>query len=102
MAVGSVNLNDQLCKWTHWGLSLPSFLAEVEQNMGLANNGVVYALWDYSAEFSDELSFREGEPVTVLRHDSQEETDWWWASLYGQEGYVPKNYFGVSGWSWEP
>lgn len=72
-----------------------SYLAEVEQNMGLANNGVVYALWDYSAEFSDELSFREGEPVTVLRHDSQEETDWWWASLYGQEGYVPKNYFGL-------
>ncbi|XP_066495067.1 relA-associated inhibitor isoform X2 [Tiliqua scincoides] len=72
-----------------------SYLAEVEQNMGLMNNGVVYALWDYSAEFSDELSFREGEPVTVLRHESQEETDWWWASLYGQEGYVPKNYFGL-------
>uniref|UniRef100_A0ABM5ERB7 RelA-associated inhibitor n=1 Tax=Pogona vitticeps TaxID=103695 RepID=A0ABM5ERB7_9SAUR len=72
-----------------------SYLADVEQNMGLTNNGVVYALWDYSAEFSDELSFREGEPVTVLRRDSQEETDWWWASLYGQEGYVPKNYFGL-------
>ncbi|XP_062996280.1 relA-associated inhibitor [Elgaria multicarinata webbii] len=72
-----------------------SYLADVEQNMGLMNNGVVYALWDYSAEFSDELSFREGEPVTVLRRDGQEETDWWWASLYGQEGYVPKNYFGL-------
>lgn len=64
--------------------------------MGLMNNGVVYALWDYSAEFSDELSFREGEPVTVLARDGPEELDWWWASLYGQEGYVPKNYFGVS------
>uniref|UniRef100_A0A8C4YAN6 Protein phosphatase 1 regulatory subunit 13 like n=1 Tax=Gopherus evgoodei TaxID=1825980 RepID=A0A8C4YAN6_9SAUR len=73
-----------------------NYLADVEQNMGLLNNGVVYALWDYSAEFRDELSFREGEPVTVLRRDSQEELDWWWASLYGQEGYVPKNYFGVS------
>nr|XP_028597749.1 relA-associated inhibitor isoform X2 [Podarcis muralis] len=72
-----------------------SYLADVEQNMGLMNNGVVYALWDYSAEFSDELSFREGEPVTVLRHDNPDETDWWWASLYGQEGYVPKNYFGL-------
>ncbi|KAL8219971.1 UNVERIFIED_CONTAM: hypothetical protein K2H54_037166 [Gekko kuhli] len=71
-----------------------SYLADVEQSMGLMNNGVVYALWDYSAEFSDELSFREGEPVTVLRRDAQEEMDWWWASLYGQEGYVPKNYFG--------
>ncbi|KAM9113303.1 relA-associated inhibitor [Pangshura tecta] len=72
-----------------------NYLADVEQNMGLLNNGVVYALWDYSAEFRDELSFREGEPVTVLRRDSQEELDWWWASLYGQEGYVPKNYFGL-------
>ncbi|XP_070621040.1 relA-associated inhibitor [Erythrolamprus reginae] len=72
-----------------------SYLADVEQNMGLMNNGVIYALWDYSAEFSDELSFREGEPVTVLRRDGQEELDWWWASLYGQEGYVPKNYFGL-------
>ncbi|XP_074872451.1 relA-associated inhibitor [Carettochelys insculpta] len=72
-----------------------SYLADVEQNMGRLNNGAVYALWDYSAEFSDELSFREGEPVTVLRRDAQEELDWWWASLYGQEGYVPRNYFGL-------
>ncbi|XP_030073832.1 relA-associated inhibitor isoform X2 [Microcaecilia unicolor] len=72
-----------------------SYLAEVEQSMGLVNNGVVYALWSYSAEFSDELSFHESDPVTILRHDDQEETEWWWASLYGQEGYVPKNYFGL-------
>lgn len=64
--------------------------------MGLMHNGVVYALWDYSAEFGDELSFREGESVTVLRRDGPEETDWWWAALHGQEGYVPRNYFGVS------
>lgn len=64
--------------------------------MGLMHNGTVYALWDYSAEFGDELSFREGDSVTVLRRDGQEETDWWWAALHGQEGYVPRNYFGVS------
>uniref|UniRef100_A0A8D2JIM7 Protein phosphatase 1 regulatory subunit 13 like n=1 Tax=Varanus komodoensis TaxID=61221 RepID=A0A8D2JIM7_VARKO len=73
-----------------------NYLADVEGSMGLVNSGVVYALWGYSAELSDELSFREGEPVTVLRRDGPEELDWWWASLYGQEGYVPKNYFGVS------
>ncbi|XP_067412589.1 relA-associated inhibitor [Emydura macquarii macquarii] len=72
-----------------------NYLADVEQNVGLLNNGAVYALWDYGAEFSDELSFREGELLTVLRRDGQEELDWWWASLYGQEGYVPKNYFGL-------
>ena len=64
--------------------------------MGLMYNGVVYALWDSSAEFGDELSFREGDSVTVLRRDGLEETDWWWATLHGQEGYVPRNYFGVS------
>ncbi|XP_040832515.1 relA-associated inhibitor [Ochotona curzoniae] len=72
-----------------------TYLADVEQSMGLMHNGAVYALWDYSAEFGDELSFREGEPVTVLRRDGPEETDWWWASLHGQEGYVPRNYFGL-------
>ncbi|XP_069858768.1 relA-associated inhibitor-like [Dipodomys merriami] len=72
-----------------------TYLADVEQNMGLMHNGAVYALWDYSAEFGDELSFREGESVTVLRRDGPEETDWWWAALHGQEGYVPRNYFGL-------
>ncbi|XP_015416679.1 PREDICTED: relA-associated inhibitor [Myotis davidii] len=73
----------------------PSRLSDVEQSMGLMHNGMVYALWDYSAEFGDELSFREGESVTVLRRDGPEETDWWWATLHGQEGYVPRNYFGL-------
>uniref|UniRef100_A0A2K5YE58 SH3 domain-containing protein n=1 Tax=Mandrillus leucophaeus TaxID=9568 RepID=A0A2K5YE58_MANLE len=72
-----------------------TYLADVEQSMGLMNSGAVYALWDYSAEFGDELSFREGESVTVLRRDGPEETDWWWAALHGQEGYVPRNYFGL-------
>ncbi|KAM7058998.1 relA-associated inhibitor isoform 1-T3 [Molossus nigricans] len=72
-----------------------TYLADVEQSMGLMYSGVVYALWDYSAEFGDELSFREGESVTVLRRDGPEETDWWWATLHGQEGYVPRNYFGL-------
>ncbi|XP_010218114.1 PREDICTED: TFIIH basal transcription factor complex helicase XPD subunit [Tinamus guttatus] len=63
--------------------------------MGVLNSGVVYALWDYSAELGDELSFREGQPVTVLRRDAPDQLDWWWGSLYGHEGYVPKNYFGA-------
>ncbi|XP_065511216.1 relA-associated inhibitor [Caloenas nicobarica] len=72
-----------------------NYLTEVEQSMGVQNSGVVYALWDYSAELGDELSFREGEPVTVLRRPPHDELDWWWGSLYGHEGYVPRNYFGL-------
>ncbi|XP_053544761.1 relA-associated inhibitor isoform X2 [Bombina bombina] len=71
-----------------------TFLTEVEQCMGETQSGVVYALWDYTAEFSDELSFREGDTVTVLRKDG-DGGNWWWASLCGREGYVPRNYFGM-------
>ncbi|XP_069738626.1 relA-associated inhibitor [Phaenicophaeus curvirostris] len=72
-----------------------SYLCEVEQGMGVLNSGVVYALWDFSAELQDELSFREGDAVTVLRRQPLDEHDWWWGSLYGHEGYVPRNYFGL-------
>ncbi|XP_053911609.1 relA-associated inhibitor-like, partial [Cuculus canorus] len=72
-----------------------SYLTEVEQGMGVLNSGVVYALWDFSAERDDELSFREGDAVTVLRRQPLDEQEWWWGSLYGHEGYVPRNYFGL-------
>ncbi|XP_069500783.1 relA-associated inhibitor isoform X2 [Ambystoma mexicanum] len=72
-----------------------SYLSGVEQSMGLVNNGIVYALWDHLTEESDELCFRQGDTVTILRRDDQEEPEWWWASLYGREGYVPRNYFGL-------
>lgn len=72
-----------------------SYLTEVEQSLGQRHGGVVYALWDYSAEQEDELSFREGDPVTVLRRQPPGEHEWWWAALRGQEGFVPRNYFGL-------
>ncbi|KAG8448466.1 hypothetical protein GDO86_015525 [Hymenochirus boettgeri] len=71
-----------------------TYLTEMAQYMGEAQSGVIYALWDYSAEFADELSLREGDSVTVLRKDGEGGT-WWWASLCGREGYVPRNYFGL-------
>ncbi|TST73066.1 RelA-associated inhibitor [Bagarius yarrelli] len=61
--------------------------------MGVENNGVVYALWSYPAQTHDELSFKEGDMVTILQ--KPEGLDWWWASLCGREGFVPNNYFGV-------
>ncbi|KAM3911305.1 relA-associated inhibitor isoform 1-T1 [Leptodactylus fuscus] len=71
-----------------------TYLTEVEQCMGETQSGVVYALWDYTAEFADELSVHEGDSVTVLRKDG-EGGNWWWAALCGREGYVPRNYFGM-------
>ncbi|KAA0714853.1 RelA-associated inhibitor [Triplophysa tibetana] len=70
-----------------------SFLRGVEEVMGVENSGVVYALWVYSAQAPDELSFKEGDMVTILQ--KTEGVDWWWASLCGREGFVPINYFGV-------
>lgn len=60
------------------------------------NKGTVYALWDYEAQNSDELSFHEGDAITILRRKDESETEWWWARLGDQEGYVPKNLLGVS------
>lgn len=72
-----------------------SYLTEVEQSLGQRHGGVVYALWDYAAALGDELGFREGDPVTVLRRQPPGEHEWWWAALRGQEGFVPRCYFGL-------
>ncbi|KAG7261714.1 hypothetical protein CRUP_036491 [Coryphaenoides rupestris] len=65
----------------------------VEEAMGVDNSGVLYALWSYPAQAADELSFREGDMVTILQKAGG--VDWWWASLCGREGFVPNNYFGL-------
>ncbi|KAM3616601.1 uncharacterized protein V6R79_020680 [Siganus canaliculatus] len=70
-----------------------SFLRGVEDAMGVENSGVLYALWSYPAQAPDELSFKEGDMVTILQ--KPEGSDWWWASLCGREGLVPNNYFGL-------
>ncbi|XP_026885110.2 relA-associated inhibitor [Electrophorus electricus] len=70
-----------------------SFLRGVEQAMGVENSGVLYALWSYPAQAPDELSFKEGDMVTILQRPDG--VDWWWASLCGREGFVPNNYFGL-------
>ncbi|XP_061637880.1 relA-associated inhibitor [Phyllopteryx taeniolatus] len=70
-----------------------SFLKGVEEAMGMENSGVLYALWSYPAQAPDELTFREGDMVTILQ--KLDGSDWWWASLCGREGFVPNNYFGL-------
>lgn len=70
-----------------------TFLKGAEEAMGVENSGVLYALWSYPAQATDELSFKEGDMITILQ--KPEGSDWWWASLCGREGYVPNNYFGL-------
>ena len=69
----------------------------MQEKLGVMNKGTVYALWQYEAQGSDELSITEGDAITVLRRHDDAETDWWWARLDDGEGYIPRNLLGVSG-----
>ncbi|KAM4013823.1 apoptosis-stimulating of p53 protein 1 isoform 3-T3 [Anomaloglossus baeobatrachus] len=71
------------------------FLYGIQEKLGVMNKGLVYGLWDYEAQNADELSFREGDAITILRRKDDVETDWWWARLNEKEGYVPKNLLGL-------
>ena len=37
----------------------------MQEKLGVMNKGVVYALWGYEAQNSDELSFHEGDAITI-------------------------------------
>ncbi|KAM9777575.1 apoptosis-stimulating of p53 protein 1-like [Neosynchiropus ocellatus] len=71
------------------------FLYGVQEKLGVMNKGLVYSLWDYTAQQPDELSFSEGDTITVLRRRDETETEWWWAKLNDREGYVPRNLLGL-------
>ncbi|XP_027139898.1 protein phosphatase 1, regulatory subunit 13Bb isoform X2 [Larimichthys crocea] len=71
------------------------FLYGVQEKLGVMNKGTVYALWDYKAQNPDELAFSEGDAITILRRQDDSETDWWWARLEDNEGYVPRNLLGL-------
>lgn len=64
--------------------------------MGIMNRGIVYALWDYESQSEDELSFTEGDCMSVIRREDEKEIEWWWARLNEAEGYVARNLLGVS------
>ncbi|XP_029983943.1 protein phosphatase 1, regulatory subunit 13Bb isoform X5 [Sphaeramia orbicularis] len=71
------------------------FLYGVQEKLGVMNKGTVYALWVYEAQNPDELSFSEGDAITILRRQDDSETEWWWARLEDNEGYVPRNLLGL-------
>ncbi|MBN3309271.1 ASPP2 protein, partial [Amia calva] len=71
------------------------FLYGVQEKMGIMNRGVVYGLWDYPAEMDDELDFKEGDCMTIMRREDEEEIEWWWARLGEKEGYIPRNLLGL-------
>jgi len=70
--------------------------AGAQEKLGILNQGAVFAVFDYEAHNSDELSFSEGEQLVVLRKGDELEREWWWSKINAKEGYVPRNLLGVS------
>eukprot|EP01113_Clastostelium_recurvatum_P020735 TRINITY_DN2454_c0_g1_i1.p1 TRINITY_DN2454_c0_g1~~TRINITY_DN2454_c0_g1_i1.p1 ORF type:complete len:493 (+),score=140.17 TRINITY_DN2454_c0_g1_i1:115-1593(+) len=52
----------------------------------------VRGLYDYAATCDTELSFQEGDVLTVTEQD---ESGWWFAELNSASGFVPQNYVEV-------
>ncbi|KAJ8308166.1 hypothetical protein KUTeg_013040 [Tegillarca granosa] len=67
----------------------------VQEKLGILNNGVVYAVFDYQAQSSDELDFSIGDEIVVLRKGDEVEKEWWWSRLRNKEGYIPRNLLGL-------
>lgn len=77
--------------------SLLSRLAGIQEKLGILHNGEVFAVFSYDAQQQDELKFSVNDKLTILRKGDEAEREWWWARTdAGQEGYVPRNLFGVS------
>lgn len=73
------------------------FLYGVQDKLGTAHGGMAYAVYDYDARQPDELSFRMGDALQVLRRPDDQPCWWWARHLRTQaEGYVPRNLLGVS------
>lgn len=48
------------------------------------------AIYDYAAQETNELSFKEGDIITVV--DKITDSDWWMGELNGKKGVFPTNY----------
>ncbi|XP_070578565.1 LOW QUALITY PROTEIN: apoptosis-stimulating of p53 protein 1-like [Ptychodera flava] len=71
------------------------YLYGIQEKLGIMNKGVVYAVYDYEAESHDELSFKDGDAMVILRRGDENEREWWWARKGNREGYVPRNLLGM-------
>jgi hypothetical protein len=78
--------------------------AVVQNDLGIINNGLAYALYDHEptdpsdATTKNELTFKDGDQLRIVRRGDEHESEWWWAKHenMSKEGYVPRNYLGVT------
>ncbi|KPM07106.1 SH3 domain containing protein 2 [Sarcoptes scabiei] len=91
----SLSLSRPFCFINISSIFLSPFSVGIQEKLGFLNNGTVYALYDYQSQNEDELSFKEGDELKVLRKDDANEKEWWWSKDHNhQEGYIPRNLIG--------
>lgn len=57
----------------------------------LSQNKLAKALYDNTAECSDELAFRKGDIIAVMDRNMADTSGWWLCSLHGRQGLAPAN-----------
>ena len=50
-----------------------------KEKLGSVNKGCVYALFDYDAKNDDEISFTEGDLLSIQRKNENGDDRWWLA-----------------------
>ncbi len=60
-----------------------------------SQNLLAKARYNNVAETKDELTFRQGDVVNVIKKDFNQQRDWWLCELRGKVGMVPANYLEI-------
>merc|ERR1719394_2130514 len=81
------------------------YLYSVQEKLGTINQGAVYAVYNYdemSPNMTDELIFKIGDKLQVMRKGDEIEREWWWAKMDSkasegpeENGYIPRNLLGL-------
>ena len=59
------------------------FHLDVQNDLGIMNNGLVFALYEYEPSNSldetlnNELAFKDGDQLRILRRGDENESEWW-------------------------
>lgn len=73
--------------------STPGTSAAAARSPRLGSSGApkAVALYSFSGEEADDLPFRKGDVITILKK-SESQNDWWTGRVNGREGIFPANY----------
>jgi len=63
---------------------------EEQPQENLAGGGQARALYDYEGESANDLSFREGDIISII--DKSDPSGWWEGELNGATGFFPSNF----------